>query len=487
MAVCTVFPLFERVVAWSEMMIQMSPKPSLTRLVVIIPGIGGTILREPNGLRRRVWGHQRATLVAAGLDSDRLSLGNHPELEPDGLVRDVQPVPGWTVVAGYHHIGKAIFNAFGDVVLDGGSVPGNVMEFGYDFRKSVVHAATELDKAIGERLRSFPSGTRVVLVGHSLGGLVARYWIGRCGGSKICDGLITLGTPHRGAPKALNVLANGIRVSRLKLDTLSRVVADWDSLYELLPDYSMIWDPVAATYVLPDALGNLAVRARKAARIHQEINDWCGISPLPTWAYFGSGNATFRTARLEGDIVQMDLSLQPSGATRPLFEEPDLWVGDGTVPSEAGTPIELETKSNEKYPVAHRHAMLPRDASEHVVDALRKIHGIRSTPLRGDGEDPMNPRPHISLGMDDFYLRSSTIEIVAQHRDTGELEVIGTNVDILDESARCQPVQLNVSSNGTTVAHFDAPVSGVFEVCVASTLSDGSSIEARDLFCVVDE
>ena len=43
----------------------------------------------------------------------------------------------------------------------------------------------------------------MIVVAHSMGGLVARYWMGPLGGWRVCRALITLGTPHRGAPKAL--------------------------------------------------------------------------------------------------------------------------------------------------------------------------------------------------------------------------------------------------------------------------------------------
>src|SRR3989442_7032 len=39
---------------------------------------------------------------------------------------------------------------------------------------------------------------RVHLVGHSLGGLVARWYVQESGGAKSVDHCITLGTPHRG-------------------------------------------------------------------------------------------------------------------------------------------------------------------------------------------------------------------------------------------------------------------------------------------------
>ena len=40
--------------------------------------------------------------------------------------------------------------------------------------------------------------SKIYVVAHSAGGLVARYYIQLLGGFHYCDGLITLGTPHQG-------------------------------------------------------------------------------------------------------------------------------------------------------------------------------------------------------------------------------------------------------------------------------------------------
>jgi pimeloyl-ACP methyl ester carboxylesterase len=63
------------------------------------------------------------------------------------------------------------------------------------WRASIESQAGELDAQFG----GLPGST--VVVGHSLGGLVARQW----GRSRPLDGVITLGTPNRGAPIANHI------------------------------------------------------------------------------------------------------------------------------------------------------------------------------------------------------------------------------------------------------------------------------------------
>lgn len=53
-----------------------------------------------------------------------------------------------------------------------------------------------------ERLYSRFSMGPLAIVGHSKGGLIGRYYVKRLGGYQRCCALITLGTPHNGAPIA---------------------------------------------------------------------------------------------------------------------------------------------------------------------------------------------------------------------------------------------------------------------------------------------
>ncbi|MFC5950516.1 esterase/lipase family protein [Pseudonocardia lutea] len=60
-------------------------------------------------------------------------------------------------------------------------------------------------RAVGEhvaRLREATGADRVHIVGHSLGGVIARYYVQRLGGSEFVDTLVTLGSPHTGSNTA---------------------------------------------------------------------------------------------------------------------------------------------------------------------------------------------------------------------------------------------------------------------------------------------
>ena len=58
-------------------------------------------------------------------------------------------------------------------------------------------AAHELREHV-ERLCEATGADKVHIVGHSLGGVIARYYVQRMGGSARVDTLVTLGSPHSG-------------------------------------------------------------------------------------------------------------------------------------------------------------------------------------------------------------------------------------------------------------------------------------------------
>ncbi len=132
----------------------------------------------------------------------------------------------------------------------------NLFEFPYEWRDSNVLTAQKLKDKINE-IKNQTGRPKVDLVAHSMGGLVARYYIEGGNYGNDIDQLITLGTPHRGAPEAylkweagegfftpLEITAKKIfeleakhsGYSNLKNYIQSRIL----SVKELLPDYSYL-------------------------------------------------------------------------------------------------------------------------------------------------------------------------------------------------------------------------------------------------------
>jgi len=72
---------------------------------------------------------------------------------------------------------------------------GRQYSFNYRLRGTVEAMALDLKRHLDRSVR----GGRIDLVGHSLGGLVARTYVQMLGGHRRVDRLVTLATPHRGS------------------------------------------------------------------------------------------------------------------------------------------------------------------------------------------------------------------------------------------------------------------------------------------------
>jgi triacylglycerol lipase len=99
----------------------------------------------------------------------------------------------------------------------------HVHTFGYGVFASDLRAVAEELGAYVEQLCDELGGQQVHLVGHSLGGLVARYYVQRLGGDSRVHTLVTLGTPHGGTFPARLVPHPLVRQLRPGSDLISEL------------------------------------------------------------------------------------------------------------------------------------------------------------------------------------------------------------------------------------------------------------------------
>lgn len=112
------------------------------------------------------------------------------------------------------------------------------------------------------------SGTqRCVLVGHSLGGLVARVFVQDLGGDKVVDTVVTLGTPHRGTytsylagPAAAQLRPGSAFLRRLE-ETARANTVRWLAYWS---DLDVFVVPSASARLDSPALGAVNIRVRDA-------------------------------------------------------------------------------------------------------------------------------------------------------------------------------------------------------------------------------
>ncbi|WP_197289305.1 lipase/acyltransferase domain-containing protein [Saccharothrix sp. NRRL B-16348] len=327
------------------------------------------------------------------------------DLEPVGLVNAMTVVPGLIALPGYDTMVGNLRRWFGPglKVVDyrsGVPIPADtdVLRVPYDFRRSVVDAAEALARAVAE---TEAAGRGVVVLAHSMGGVVARYWIGALDGARRCRALITLGTPHRGAPKALDVLVNGLGLGRLRHPAATRVLRGWPSMHELLPQYPAIWngdraiEPVQLPATCAWPAGDQAAGARlldrvgTAVKVHDDITAAWQAQGLPEVApFYARGHSTPNRA----DLLD--------GVLRVTKVDPDWrgnvgWRGDGTVPVLSALPVELGEFPGRWHAAPDKHGPLGGTAG--VRDLLLSFLGEPVPTRAGDAPD----RPWIGFDLDD--------------------------------------------------------------------------------------
>lgn len=374
------------------------------RLVVFIPGIGGSVLRDDDS-GETVWSHNKRALLSALRDPG--SLDRSRELTPAGLLMDVQALPGWTVAQGYTSMWEGLSGIPGAIPDDATAgvriERANLIAFPYDFRQSIRDNASALDARVRGQLARLDRADEpdsVIVIAHSMGGLVARHWIACQGGHEVCHALLTLGTPHRGAPKALDVFANDLRIQTplggKAVQRLSAQLRAWPSFAELLPRYPCIEDPEhpgTGLYVhdlarLDPQWERLAQAGRHGWELHEEIQaGWTALAKPPKFRVrSGIVQPTLQSARLTARGLEVS-ELAPLWCGLGIFTQDE---GDGTVPAISAFPIDVEDQHTydevvDILPVTH--GRIGND--EYAVRFVERCEGFPTmTAARGTKRNP---------------------------------------------------------------------------------------------------
>jgi pimeloyl-ACP methyl ester carboxylesterase len=487
-------------------------KQELRDVIVILPGITGSVLQK-NG--RDLWAVSTETLwqvvrTRGEIVNDlKLSGDDGSEFLGDGirasrLVADANLVPGLMKIDGYTATANLIREQFrvveGDIRQSNPSNPANFFLFPYDWRRDNRINARILQKHLEARLDEWRRGTgiqqaKVILLAHSMGGLVSRYYLEVLGGWQNCKALFTFGTPFKGSTNALNFICNGFR--KYLLD-LSDVIRSYPSIYQLLPTYKVLKTNQSNGYErLIDTNVSLPhvdqEKLKDAFKFHQEIdeaveknqNDALYLKSFRVIPFVGIKQTTQQSANYDGSQVTISANL-PEGIDRQYGD------GDGTVPFRSAIPRELTGQFRELY-LPQRHGSLQNDPK--TLDDLR----VRINFMQANFEDILGPETEVISEKQGMI----NLTEIADYYETNEAATMDATMKVNLVNLQSAVSQVNaqitsVSQPGETIAPTVAKQSmeeweiiaenlkpGIYRLEVSATDSNSPLDPVQEVFEVV--
>jgi pimeloyl-ACP methyl ester carboxylesterase len=445
-------------------------------LVVVLPGIMGSTLTRHG---KPVWSPAAGTVVRAictfgnNIRDLRLPSGlgdEHPDdgIEPAALFPDLHIIPGlWTPVRGYDTLLKRLRR------LGYGEKIGNLLPVPYDWRLSNRYngqrLATIIEPALGRWRESAPENrdAQLVIVCHSMGGLVARWFLEKCGGADVTRKLITLGTPYRGAAKAISQLVNGVRpgIGPLSFD-LTDFARSMPSLYQLLPSYACVEQDKGLRHITDVGLPELdSGMVTDALTFHHDLTEAEAARPASldiTHAIVGVRQVTPTSVRIAHGQVETLNTI-----------EGDNDYGDATVPLTGAIGHDLPMDSNTVRRIVDHHGNI--QANPYALDEVEEAITAKPIRRRAPVTVPVN------LTVPDLVLVGEQLPITVQTdpdiRD-------GILVTVTDERERSVFARQLRPKAGTVTTATGVLAPGAYEVKVTGT-HDGSPITPVTAFVLV--
>ena len=386
------------------------------------------------------------------------------------LINNIGVVPGlWKV--GYSRFREALVPALDLRIGE------NYFEFPYDWRRDNRGSARRLKRQASIWLKQWREvsgndNAKICIVAHSMGGLVARYYIENLGGWKDVCSLITVGTPHRGSGKAVDFLNSRAKpLLRNKVFAGLDIFANFDSLYQLLPTYNFIatgdgWKKVHET-ALPGIDQDRAVLANafhdeiEAAYLSNSQNDGY-IRTAPTVKLIvGSDQPTLQSGTLSDGALHLGYK---------DFTDAN-YYGDETVPRVSAVPRGL-TDSFATF-VCNTHSALTSDSFvlQHIKDSL-----IGSTFNLDNYRAAAGPR--VRLKVPSFGQSGEPVVIEAEAIPSEQkLTAVILRIDEPQHAKKLTLYRRDRANVGEILLS-----KGLYKVTITF-----EGIEVSDLFCVLDD
>ena len=320
------------------------------------------------------------SLRAMTLPADIGDNGPRDGVEPKALMPDLHVLPGiWSANIGYGKLLDWLSTRFELVEAspDDPSRMPNLLPVPYDWRLSNRFNARRLKTIVEPALERWQSqggpfaDARIIFICHSMGGLVARWYIEKENGARFTRKLLTMGTPYRGALSALDQLVNGVRVGigPLKLDVTS-FARSLPSIHQLLPEYACIESSGGLLKTTETTLPNVdAALVSDAMAFHDDINRAAAANttdPYDIHPVVGFRQPTVTTAAIVDDSVKAIETINGNDE-----------AGDATVPRLAATPNSLRPNSPVIRWIPDQHGSL--QSNQALLDEIEGV--LTSQPV----------------------------------------------------------------------------------------------------------
>jgi hypothetical protein len=374
--------------------------PTTIDAVVVIPGIMGSVLRDVR-TNELLWGFDKPSLyIDAWLSGNffaKLAVteaergGDTTRVKPDGVLR----MPAWAPFLQGFEPYVSLVDRLRPAVRD----PAAIIGFGYDWRLSIAHNARELERVALdhlERWRAHPQGSkqaRLVLVAHSMGGLVSRYFTHVLGHADSVGATVTLGTPYYGSVKSLMTIGLGLGAPvPLPKKRVRKMARTMPGMYDLLPFYRCVDEGESFRRLEPTdvaGIGGDAELAREANHRHDELmRGDAGALRLVV----GTKQPTLQSVTFDSGAIsahEYECSVDASGAMTRVDR-----LGDGTVYRGAAAAFGLTAAA-----YSQSHGAMPRMAeiADHALDIL--THDTAGPPLGAAVELGMIVDDSVTTGM----------------------------------------------------------------------------------------
>jgi hypothetical protein len=460
-------------------------RKAMRDVIVFLPGVTGSVLQKDG---KDLWkigaGAVLRALLSLGDNLDTLKLSEDPADVDDlgdgvtapSVMHDVHLIPGLWKIDGYTKMLNYVTETFD---VEAGK---NFFEFPYDWRRDNRVAARRLSQdgrawLAAWREHSGARDAKLILVAHSMGGLVSRYFLECLDGWRDTRVLVTFGTPYRGSPKAAGALVNGFKrkIGPVSLD-LSELVRSFTSGYQLLPIYPCYDGGTggALTRLHETEVPRLdAAKTTAAMDFHEEIrkaveahtaDDEYQHGRYAIRPVVGIQQPTSQSIRLDGEGI----------ALVPSYEGDDLG-GDGTVPRVSATPLEIEHEENAMF-TSERHGSLQNEDG-----VLVQLKGVLSgldldfSMFRG-----FVPTIGLGLDLDDVYDMGEPLRVRVRPEEEPPDPLLAEAVDV--ETGVSIRTTLTKGGDGWHVGELGPLPEGVYRL---TAFGSGAVEPVSDVFAVL--